>query len=97
MNSIVDHFDEFTDHNFLTPDEMVTCLSNDWLHAKEETVVFGALSGWLESCQNSHEHIQALFDCIRLEHLTRDYILNTVSKHKDIATSGECRSESLCL
>lgn len=90
MNSIMDHFDEFPNHNFLTESEMLTCLANDWLHVKDEEAVFEALKAFVESKPNAPGNLVELFNCIRLDHLPREYVRSSVANQAQIRLSDTC-------
>ncbi len=74
MNSIIDHFDEFSSHHFLTADEMCTCLTNDCLGIKDEASVLDVIHKWLQDNSATPENTQKMIKCVRLENIPPEVI-----------------------
>ncbi len=90
MNAIIEHFDEFPSHTFLTVTEMITCLSSDWLNVKDEVVASEALLAFIGMDPSCPGNLRELFNCIRLDYLPREYIIRRLVNHPLIRLSDHC-------
>ncbi len=70
---------------------MITCLSSDWLKTKDEVAVFEAFAAYIGLGPQGPAKLRELFDCIRVEHLPREFFLSKIVTHTLLKLSDPCR------
>jgi len=84
----------FTSQTFLalTPDGIKAVLESDELHVGTENTVFAALKQWLYvDFNNRKHHASELLQCIKFQHLQKNYLLDVARPEADQDYPDEAR------
>ncbi|XP_048201239.1 Bardet-Biedl syndrome 5 protein isoform X2 [Perognathus longimembris pacificus] len=78
----------------LSPQELISVISNDSLNVEKEEVVFEAVMKWVRTDkENRAKNLSEVFDCIRFRLMTEKYFKDQVEKDDIIKSNSELQKK----
>lgn len=82
----------------LSPQELISVISNDSLNVEKEEAVFEAVMKWVRTDkENRVKNLSEVFDCIRFRLMTEKYFIKGVDTSEKVPCRGGGHRNSRCI